>query len=439
VEFLIKVKYNVGCIIVGIKEKESSMGSKFNDCGQQIVDAVDKALSSKNFEELSGTIDKAIKDGINTARTTYGRTFEQAKADLQREKAKRSANTYSFDMRSEKSDIRRNKYDFTNYRPNEASGVKAPVAVQKGLPPALYSKPRQGVSGKLMIAGGIAGGAVFGLAVVGGILAGAAVAAISVPLALFAGSLALLGFGFGKNDYASRFMRYAREIRKKNYIEIEELARRVGRSASNVRRDLDRMIEDNSFKQGHIDDSGTTFIATDDLYEQYRKTQANVDAMEAEKAEKIRKGIIITDEVQQVLDTGDEYIRKIHKANEEMPEPVITEKLDRLESIIGRIFERVKNQPREAGKLSQFMDYYLPTTMKLVEAYRELRDEGDDIETAVKTRNEILESLDAINSAYEVLLDSMFKEKALDVKTDISVMKTMMKQDGLASSDFEIK
>ena len=28
------------------------MGSKFNDCGQQIVDAVDKALSSKNFEEF---------------------------------------------------------------------------------------------------------------------------------------------------------------------------------------------------------------------------------------------------------------------------------------------------------------------------------------------------------------------------------------------------
>ena len=83
------------------------------------------------------------------------------------------------------------------------------------------------------------------------------------------------------------------------------------------------------------------------------------------------------------------------------------------------------------------MRYYLPTTWKLVEAYKEMDDKNLQGETVSGARQEILSSLDSICDAYERLLDSMFEEKALDVSTDISVMKAMLKQDGLSKKDFE--
>ena len=120
-----------------------------------------------------------------------------------------------------------------------------------------------------------------------------------------------------------------------------------------------------------------------------------------------------------------------------MPEEQITEKLTRLEMIISKIFAQVKKEPGEAKNLSQFMDYYLPTTWKLIQAYKEMDAQPVQGENITAAKKEILESLDTINDAFETLLDSMFKDKAWDVSTDISVMKSMMKQEGLMGSDFK--
>ena len=108
-----------------------------------------------------------------------------------------------------------------------------------------------------------------------------------------------------------------------------------------------------------------------------------------------------------------------------------------MENIITKIFAEVRANPSLASNLSMFMDYYLPTTTKLINAYAEMDAQpvqGGNIQSAKK---EIENSLDTINDAYENLLDSFFKEQALDVATDISVMKTMMKQEGLTPDDLE--
>ena len=81
------------------------------------------------------------------------------------------------------------------------------------------------------------------------------------------------------------------------------------------------------------------------------------------------------------------------------------------------------------------MDYYLPTTMKLLNAYEELDKQdmqGENIKTA---KQEIENTLDTINIAFENLLDSFYKETAWDVSSDISVLKTMFAQEGLTEGN----
>ncbi|MBP3273872.1 MAG: 5-bromo-4-chloroindolyl phosphate hydrolysis family protein, partial [Butyrivibrio sp.] len=96
-----------------------------------------------------------------------------------------------------------------------------------------------------------------------------------------------------------------------------------------------------------------------------------------------------------------------------------------------RIFAQVKKDPSSADELHKLMNYYLPTTKKLLNAYVELDKQPEVGENITQTKKEIDEAMDTINMAFESLLDSLFQDMAWDISSDISVMKTMMAQDGL--------
>ncbi len=90
-------------------------------------------------------------------------------------------------------------------------------------------------------------------------------------------------------------------------------------------------------------------------------------------------------------------------------------------------------------EISKFMRYYLPTTLKLVNAYREFEKQPVQGENIRNAKTEIQTSLEIINKAFENLLDSLFEDDALDISTDISVLHTMLAQEGLTGSDFQKK
>ena len=94
-----------------------------------------------------------------------------------------------------------------------------------------------------------------------------------------------------------------------------------------------------------------------------------------------------------------------------------------------------RKQPESASELRKLMSYYLPTTVKLLNAYKELDKQTVNGENITKTKKEIEDALDTINSAFENLLDSMFQNMAWDVSSDISVMQTMFAQDGLTGKE----
>src|SRR5699024_1298769 len=104
-----------------------------------------------------------------------------------------------------------------------------------------------------------------------------------------------------------------------------------------------------------------------------------------------------------------------------------------------RIFNRVAEKPENAPDLHRMMSYYLPITRKLVDAYQELDAQQVEGENIRKTKQEIEDSLDTVNHAFENLLDSFFQDTAWDISSDISVLHTMMAQDGLMKRDFKAR
>ena len=104
-----------------------------------------------------------------------------------------------------------------------------------------------------------------------------------------------------------------------------------------------------------------------------------------------------------------------------------------------RIFDRVEQNPETVGDIRKLMEYYLPTTVKLLEAYEEMDRQpvgGENIQTA---KAEIEATLDTLNLAFEKLLDSLFQDTAWDVSSDISVLHTMLAQEGLTEEEWKRK
>ena len=241
-----------------------------------------------------------------------------------------------------------------------------------------------------------------------------------------------------------RAERYIQIMNGRNVVQLDEIAAATGRSVDYVRKDLTSMIREGMF-EGNImmDDQGTCIMAGPETYAQYRSTMR---AYEEKKQEEKRSAQRRRDaekhmeeypeETREILQEGRDFISHIHECNERVPDEEFSEKLSLMEKTVTRIFEQVAKDPESAPDLHKLMTYYLPITRKLIDAYEDLYRQGSG-RNVVKTKKEIVESLDTVNTAFEVLLDSFFEDTAWDISTDITTLKTMMARDGLTGSDFK--
>ena len=206
---------------------------------------------------------------------------------------------------------------------------------------------------------------------------------------------------------------------------------------------LREMFDKKYFPQGHVDLQRTTLMLDDETFKQSLETQKAYEeraAREREENAGTEKNIFDTGmenaELQAAVEEGERYIRKIREANAVIPGEEISRKLRRLEELMDKIFAVLSQKPDELPKLRKFMNYYMPTTDKLVQTYRELDAQPVEGENISKAKREIEETLDTINNAYEKLLDNFYAEAAMDVSSDISVLQNLMAQEGLVEQPF---
>ena len=91
----------------------------------------------------------------------------------------------------------------------------------------------------------------------------------------------------------------------------------------------------------------------------------------------------------------------------------------------------MEQKPDTVGDIRKLMEYYLPTTIKLLEAYEELDAQPVQGENIISSKQEIEKTLDTLNAAFEKLLDDLFQDTAWDLSSDISVLNTLLAQEGL--------
>ncbi len=270
------------------------------------------------------------------------------------------------------------------------------------------------------------------------------IAVMALFLSMGVAGFVICGCGTGIRARIRRFRTYIRVLGKREYCNIQELSKAVKKNARYVARDLEDMFSRGWFLQGHLDEQRTCLIVSDGMYRQYLQAEAQrkqiereaeasgLDRQDEREAEASGLGgTKLPPEVQRVIVEGDTYIRKIHACNDAIHGEEISAKISRMELLVNRIFHRVEQNPESVDDIHKLMEYYLPTTVKLLEAYQEMEAQPVAGENIRSSKKEIEATLDTLNAAFEKLLDGMFQETAWDVSSDISVLQTLLAQEGL--------
>jgi len=254
---------------------------------------------------------------------------------------------------------------------------------------------------------------------------------IFLPLLLI--SAGGLLHGIGVRGRISRFKGYLRLIRNRSFCKIRELADAMGKTEQFVIKDLKKMMNRRMFLEAHIDREQEYLILNHKTYDQYLLSeQQKQQRIEQESKETTPKS-----EIEQVIVKGRGYIRQMKAANEAIKGEEISQKLSRLELVTTKIFAYVEKNPEKLTEIRKFMDYYLPTTLKLINAYQEFDSHSFEGDTLVNAKAEIAQTLDTINIAFENLFDSLFEDAAMDISTDISVLQAVLAREGLTDSEFK--
>ena len=133
-----------------------------------------------------------------------------------------------------------------------------------------------------------------------------------------------------------------------------------------------------------------------------------------------------------MISDGNLAIAEMKRLNESIKDEKISRQIDRLEEISGKIFDCVKASPEKLPQIRKFMNYYLPTTLKLLNAYDRMGSQGVSGENISGTMERVENMMGTIVTAFERQLDGLFGDQALDISTDITVLENMMAREGLS-------
>lgn len=411
------------------------MNNDWEHFGEEIKQTIQDAIDTKDYSRLN----QMVSDTVNHA-------MDCVSAGIKNGGWYRDPKTGQPLYGDKKNTGSRSGAENQRYRPNQGPKMSEMRNYSQNHPVPVTPRYLKGTSVKIGGTFLAATGAVFGLTSVIFLiitLIGSLITAFDVVSGLIIGIFAVAFISFAVMTYVGvdmvrtvgRFRQYVSVLRDREFCDIKEIASATGRDVRKVLKDVKKMITKGWFCQGHLDEKESCLMVSEQAWNQYTALMEDMKQRKAEEQAAQRKmqeeDDRLSPEVQKIVQAGDEYVRRIKAANDAIPGEVISAKISRMELLVDRIFDRVEQNPDSVNDMRRMMDYYLPTTMKLLEAYKELDAQPVQGENIISSKKEIEDTIDTLNLAFEKLLDSLFQDTAWDVSSDISVLHTMLAQEGL--------
>ena len=239
----------------------------------------------------------------------------------------------------------------------------------------------------------------------------------------------LLGLFRKKTRAERRYERYRRIVGAKAYMPIAEIAKTMRRRESRVTEELEDMVERGYFgaeARVHLE-KGLLIVDVDAALEAEAKRVQSQQAAKEQQAQKEKAP----------ADAYETLLQELRTLNERIEDETMSQRIYRIEAVARATFLAVKQKPEKLPQIRRFMDYYLPTTLKILNAYDRMDATGISGDNITSTKEKVEGMLDTICTAFDKQMDALFGAEALDISTDITVMETMLAREGLTEQPMQ--
>lgn len=250
---------------------------------------------------------------------------------------------------------------------------------------------------------------------------------------------------YWKQKKTADYRNYAAIIGDRCEVNVRELSAKLGKTPSLVMSDLQMMIDkgylgDSAYlDRSHgilvLDATESAFVDIDEEYEEPVSEAPQKPVQETVREVRPEPELRVEKPVENVFqqDEFEEKLREIRTLNDQIDDEGVSNRIDRIGELTASIFRVVREKPDRADEVKKFMNYYLPTTFKLLKSYALMEKQSYQGENIVASRKKIESILDTLIAAFEQQQDRLFQSEALDVDADIQVLETMMAKDGLVT------
>ena len=244
------------------------------------------------------------------------------------------------------------------------------------------------------------------------------------PMGMMAGGVSLLLGSGAMKRRQRRFATYLRTAGKKPAVPLDYLARAADVSRKRVEKDVNLMLEKGMWgDEAYIDlGSGMLFRSQAAATAYFDKTRQPQQTPEPAVPPQASEGYAGT-------------LRQIRELNDRIADEALSAKIDRIEQVSGRIFKAIEDTPAKKNAAGTFLNYYLPTTLKLLENYAAFEEAGVSGENLSQAKSRIEATMDSIVAGFEHQLDELYRTDAMDIDSDIRVMETMLRRDTSSAAD----
>lgn len=242
---------------------------------------------------------------------------------------------------------------------------------------------------------------------------------------------ALLGTGavlFGRARVCMRGILYLDTLGKRDECTVAELSAAAGCSVRRVRKDLRMLAQNTWIGQMYLSNDSSHVFFSETAYQNYLQAQKKASILPPNEppAAEVRS---------EMLDAAAAQCTQLQQLLPLLDDEQVRSQTERLHTLAEKILEHVRRHPEKQDDVRKFCRYYLPTTLKLLRTYAQLDDDPVEGIHTDTIRSDIPGILHTLEKAFSSLLDSLYADVAMDVSSDIRVLRSILEQEGLADSE----
>lgn len=242
---------------------------------------------------------------------------------------------------------------------------------------------------------------------------------------------------------SNNYVRFLRELGDNTVISIRDLASGVAQSEEQTRKDILYMMKKNYFKQARIVENGKIFILDIPTFKLYKEKldklpsyRENLTSDTSPMDESLSPEDINRQKANEIIKESILSLDQISETKNDIKDPTFREDVDHLLKNSEDILKIIEKYPDKATYIGKFSTYYLPTSLKLVESYKDFELVNSDDSRILKSMAEIDESIRTISEAFNKMKIDLLDDRAMDVKTEIDTINLLLKQEGLTEDDW---